>query len=29
MCPGCKSYWIEAAGLACMTTEAWIAECVA
>ena len=28
MCPGCKSYWVKAAWLACRNTEAWIAECV-
>ena len=27
MCPGCKSYWIEAAHLAGKTTKEWIKEC--
>ncbi|MGP8175466.1 MAG: hypothetical protein ACLP7O_13090 [Terracidiphilus sp.] len=27
MCPGCKSYWIQAARLAGKTTMEWIAEC--
>lgn len=27
MCPGCETYWVKAARLACRTTDAWIAEC--
>ena len=27
MCPGCRSYWEKAAGLAGKSPEAWVAEC--